>query len=379
MTGLRAHGDLLVAAAFTVWAMVEIASGTVLGPTWQTVPTALITTGALAGRRRWPQVSALICAAGATIRTAIGLDMQGMALLTAVFLAAYTVGRQAPTRRAVLVVGLMVAMVWSVLWRVRDGGAYDWVFVLLWIGGPGLAGGALRHQVGRAAAMAGRAARAELDRDRHVQMALRRERVRIARELHDTVTHAVSVMVLHAGAVRSRLPAGTAVEQQALAETEATGRRAIAELRQLLELLRADGADVDGVEAASGAGLADLPRLVEQSRALGLVVDFRLTGSALGVDPMVGSSIYRIVQEALTNVRRHGHTEHAQVCVDVARDEVRLRVVDDGVGTDLTAPTDGFGLLGMRERIGVLGGQLEVDSTPGRGFTVSARLPVRTL
>jgi signal transduction histidine kinase len=383
MNRLRANRDVLIAAAFVTWAMVEIAAGTVLGPAWQTVPTALVTTVALAGRRRWPRASALICAAGVAVRAAIGLNMQGMALLTAVVFASYTVGRHVALRRAAVVIGLMVAIVWSVLWRVRDGGLYDWVFALMWIGGPGVAGASLRFQVERAAALAARATRAELDRDLHVQTALRRERVRIARELHDTVTHAVSVMVLHAGAVRSRLVDGTDAEQQALAETEATGRRAIAELRQLLELLRADDAAADPddgaasrTEVAPSANLAALPQLVKQSRTLGLAVDLRVIGSVEGLDPMLESSAYRIVQEALTNIRRHGQTTHALVCVDVAPDSLRTQVIDHGVGADLAASNGGLGLIGMRERIAVFGGRMTITSRPGQGFTLDASLPV---
>jgi signal transduction histidine kinase len=271
----------------------------------------------------------------------MGVNMEGLALLAAVFFASYSAGRHLPARRALGTVGVMVALVWSVLWRVPGTGPYDWVFALIWVGGPGLAGAVFRHQLERAARLADRAARAELQREEHAGRALRRERDRIAREMHDTVAHAVSVMVLQAGAVRSRLPDEFASERAALDQCEETGRRSIADLRRLL----------------------------------GLDAPLRPVGVPAPVDPSVEVSAYRIVQEALTNVRKHASASAAEVVLRFADGQVHIRVADDGAPAPAADERpDGFGLLGIRERVELYGGRMTARAT-AQGFVLDASLP----
>jgi signal transduction histidine kinase len=310
-------------------------------------------------------------------KTAFGLDMDGMALLTTVLFASYTAGRQLRLRPAVVTIAVMVALVWSVLWRVPDTGVYDWVFASIWIGGPGVAGAVFRHQLQRAEALGARLAWAEAEREEHARAAVLEERVRIARELHDTVAHAVSVMVLHAGAVRSRLPAGTESEQAALSDAEGTGRRAIAELRRLLSVLRS----ADGPAATSPQPtLAELDGLVEESRKLGLAVALNVEGDRPTLEPAIEVSAYRIVQEALTNVRKHGRARSARVDLGFGPDWLRVRVADDGVGAASRAAVgasgNGHGLVGIRERVDVYGGRMSVSSPPGGGFVLEVALPL---
>lgn len=365
--------DALVAALFLGWALAEVAVGAVDGPAWQTALAALVTTIPLAWRRRAPAMTGVFCALGVATKTAFGLDMDGLALLTAVLFASYSAGRQLRPRPAVATIAVMVALVWSVLWRVPDTSVYDWVFASIWIGGPGIAGAVFRHQLQRAEALGARLARAEAESEEQARAAVLEERVRIARELHDTVAHAVSVMVLHAGAVRSRLPEGTETEQAALAEAEGTGRRAIAELRRLLGVLRSGD---EPANTAPQPTLAELDALVEESRQLGLAVALRVAGDRPALEPAIEVSAYRIVQEALTNVRKHARAHSARVDLGFEPEWLRMRVVDDGVGPAPATSANGHGLAGIRERVEVYGGQMSVSSAPGGGFVLEVALPV---
>lgn len=364
--------DALVAAAFLVWGVAEVVVEAVHGPPTVTVGAAVVTAVPLAWRRQAPVVAGVGSALGVALKTGAGVTMEGLALLTAVFFASYSAGRHLPTRRATVTVGTMVALVWTVLWRVPGTGPYDWVFALIWVGGPGLAGAVFRHQLERAARLADRAARAELQREEHARRAVRCERDRIAREVHDTVAHAVSVMVLQAGAVRSRLPEEFASERSALDQSEETGRRSIADLRRLLGLLRDD----EGTNLEPQPTLGQLEALVEESRRLGLVVTLQTEGVLPAVDPSVEVSAYRIVQEALTNVRKHASASAVQVLLRFADGQVHIRVVDDGSPDQAVGESvDGFGLLGIRERVELYGGRMSTRST-AQGFVLDASLPV---
>lgn len=363
--------DALVAAAFLVWGVAEVVVEAVHGPPTVTVGAAVVTAVPLAWRRQAPVVAGVGSALGVALKTGAGVTMEGLALLTAVFFASYSAGRHLPTRRATVTVGTMVALVWTVLWRVPGTGPYDWVFALIWVGGPGLAGAVFRHQLERAARLADRAARAELQREEHARRAVRCERDRIAREVHDTVAHAVSVMVLQAGAVRSRLPEEFASERSALDQSEETGRRSIADLRRLLGLLRDD----EGTNLEPQPTLGQLEALVEESRRLGLVVTLQTEGVLPAVDPSVEVSAYRIVQEALTNVRKHASASAVQVLLRFADGQVHIRVADDGAPAPAADERpDGFGLLGIRERVELYGGRMTARAT-AQGFVLDASLP----
>jgi signal transduction histidine kinase len=363
--------DAVVAALFLVWAVGEVVVGAVHGPVVVTVAAGVLTTVPLAWRRLVPATAGLLASAGVAFKTVMGVNMEGLALLAAVFFASYSAGRHLPARRALGTVGVMVALVWSVLWRVPGTGPYDWVFALIWVGGPGLAGAVFRHQLERAARLADRAARAELQREEHAGRALRRERDRIAREMHDTVAHAVSVMVLQAGAVRSRLPDEFASERAALDQCEETGRRSIADLRRLLGLLRED----EGSDLEPQPTLDQLEALGEESRLLGLDVTLRTEGVPAPVDPSVEVSAYRIVQEALTNVRKHASASAAEVVLRFADGQVHIRVADDGAPAPAADERpDGFGLLGIRERVELYGGRMTARAT-AQGFVLDASLP----
>ena len=364
--------DAAVAAAFVAWAVAEIATRTVTGPIAITL-TAAVSPAALAWRRHTPAVTALVCAAGLVLKTACGLRLDGLALLAAILVAAYSVGRHLPARRAALVTGIMLVAAWLSLFGLDpvDRTVANYPFVALWTCGPAAAGAALRAQLERTAAVADRAARAEMMREQYALAAVVDERARLARELHDTVAHAVSLMVLNAGAVRSRLPEGSAAERAALAAAEDQGRRAITELRQMLGVLRTGGETTEPLPT-----LARVDELVDESRALGLRIDVEVVGEPVELPAALEVSAYRIIQEALTNVRKHAAASSVAVRLDYAADALSVTVSDDGVGPEIHSRPNGHGLVGIRERVDLHGGTLRTEAGPGGGFVLCARLPM---
>jgi signal transduction histidine kinase len=249
----------------------------------------------------------------------------------------------------------------------------DFVFtpVLFTIGW--LAGFALRERATQAEAAEERAAQAEREREAAARVAVAEERARIARELHDVVAHAVSVMVLQVGAVRHKLPDAPAEDTQALEDVEKTGRTALAEMRRLLGAMRRDG---DEAELAPQPGLANLEALLEQVRRAGLGVHLHVDGEPFALARALDLSAYRIVQEGLTNVLKHAHASEADVTVGYGPDELHIEVRDNGDG----ATSDnghGHGLVGVRERVKIYGGEMTAGTASGGGFVLSTRLPLR--
>jgi signal transduction histidine kinase len=237
---------------------------------------------------------------------------------------------------------------------------------------PWLAGAALRARIRAALAADTRARRAEDEREQHAAAAVAEERARIARELHDLVAHSVSVMVMQAGVLRRRLPDDD--RSRDLAQTiERTGREALVEMRRMLGLLRNQGSEP--VPLAPLPGLARLNELVESTQTAGVPVELSVDAAPGPLPPGLDLCAYRIVQESLTNVIKHAGRASARVSVRFPPGSVELEVVDDGPGGAITAH-GGHGLVGMRERAALFGGQVEAG--PGRtgGFAVHALLPM---
>src|SRR5207253_1857204 len=197
-------------------------------------------------------------------------------------------------------------------------------FVIAWV-----AGFALKERVEQAEAAETRATLAERERDAAARIAVAEERARIARELHDIVAHAVSVMVLTVGAVRHKLPPTLAEDKDALRGVEQAGRAALAEMRRLLGAMHDDGEDV---ELAPQPGLDSLDALVEKVRLAGLPVRLRVEGDAVPLPRAIDLSAYRIVQEGLTNSLKHAGASHADVTVRYGAQGLQLEVRDDGAG-----------------------------------------------
>jgi signal transduction histidine kinase len=236
-------------------------------------------------------------------------------------------------------------------------------YALLW-GAPWVAGRAVRRR-----RLSERHAEQEKAR---AQAAILEERARIARELHDVVAHAISVIVLQARGGRRVLQAEPADAQEAFATIERTGHQALEEMRRLLGMLRATD---EQLALAPQPSLKELDRLVEQVQAAGLPVQIVIEGEPRELPPGVDLSAYRIVQEALTNALKHAGPARARVLLRYDADELELEIADDGAGSGDGAGT-GQGLIGMRERVSVYGGELQAGQRPEGGYALRARLPL---
>jgi signal transduction histidine kinase len=239
------------------------------------------------------------------------------------------------------------------------------LFAIAW-----LAGFAVRERYAQAEAAEERASLAERERDAAARIAVAEERARIARELHDIVAHAVSVMVLHVGAVRHSLP--PSADRDALVVVERTGRAALAEMRRLLGALREAGADAD---LAPQPGLGDLDALLAAFGRAGLPVRLQVDGEPAPLPPTLDLSAYRVVQEGLTNALKHAQASRADVVVRYGARELRIDVRDDGRGA---VPGDGLGhgLVGIRERVKIYGGEMSARTVNGGGFMLTTSFPL---
>ncbi|MEY9874046.1 signal transduction histidine kinase [Streptacidiphilus sp. MAP12-33] len=225
-----------------------------------------------------------------------------------------------------------------------------------------------------------RAARLERERDAQAKVAVAAERARIARELHDVVAHNVSVMIVQADGASYVMDAAPDQAKEALGTIAATGRQALAEMRRLLGLLRSE--ETTG-EYVPQPGVEQLPDLLEQVRSAGLPVDFSVEGDPRPLPRGVELTAYRIVQEALTNARKHGGPQaSATVRMRFQDSDLAMVIEDDGRGASAelvtTGGEDGFGhgLIGMRERVGMVGGSLDAGPRVGGGFRIEAVLPL---
>jgi signal transduction histidine kinase len=297
-------------------------------------------------------------------------------------------------RRAALVVGWVAAAVLVVVMVLprTDADVVDLAFVSLSLGGAWVLGDRARVQRALAAELRERAGRLERERAEEARRAVATERARIARELHDVVAHHVSMMVVQAEAgpvAVERDPARAAGAFEAIA---ATGRQALVEMRRLLGVLRGDGDRESSL--APQPGLADVPSLVEQVARAGLQVELVVEGTEAPLPAGVDLSAYRILQEALTNAVRHGGGGRARVVVRYGERDLELRIENGAeppsaavsrfrpaaspVGSDRQHRRSGSGqgLIGMRERVALFGGELHAGRGPDGSFVVDARLPI---
>lgn len=281
-------------------------------------------------------------------------------------------------RRFVVFAATMAALTVSV-WTQPAGVATTstWVSTLLLATVAGLGGDNLRHRRARWATLQERARFLESDREERARRAVIEERFRIARELHDVVAHSMSVIAVQAGVGHHVLDAQPEEARRALAAIEMTSRTALTEMRRLLGVLRADGQR--RAELSPAPGLADLPLLLTQVREAGLNITSTTTGDPTAAAPPVDLTAFRIVQEALTNTLKHGGPT-ARLSIEYRPDALYIEILDDGrpdaTRTDRAPVVSGHGLVGMRERVAVFGGQLAAGSRPGGGFRLAVTLPL---
>jgi signal transduction histidine kinase len=370
--------DALVVGGF-VWWLVDVAvyihrKGAEQGPLWFDVLAVLAATTPLLARRRYP-VGVLV-AAGLAIVVASFVDG---ALVKHPFISflfglaiCFRFGMRPSRLQSVAGLAFTVGIAGLVEINGPKGSAasFGWdavTFTVAWVIGLGV--GEKYREVDEAKE---RAEAAELEREERARSAVADERARIARELHDVVGHSVSVMTVQASAVRRRLDDDQGQVREALEVVERTGREALAEMRRMVGVLRHPE---EAPALAPQPSLEQLERLVEHTREAGLPVDLRIEGDPVLLPAGIDLAAYRLVQEGLTNAIKHSRAKRAEVLVRYADGHVEVSVSDDGEGGG-GGEGDGHGLVGMRERISVYGGDLEAGPRPGGGFRLRATLPV---
>ena len=325
----------------------------------------------VAWRRRSPEGVLLAMAATGLVFVASGASV--VCLGPAALVAVYAVAAYRPPRRSLPVVAAaIVAMVVAV---GASGARFDTmagnaiVFAVVW-----LVGDRQRRAVAEAATERFRAAELARNREQLARQAVMEERLRIARELHDIVAHAMSVITVQAGTARVVMDGSPGVAREALSAIEDTSRQALAEMRRMLSVLRDDTAGGPDALLSPARGLDDLDTLIETAAASGLRVDLSRHGEPVALPAGAELATYRIVQEALTNVCRHARASSASVVVRYQPSEVAVEIIDDGIGGN--PATGGHGLIGMRERAALYGGEVEAAPRPEGGFRVRARIPL---
>jgi signal transduction histidine kinase len=341
---------------------------------WVAVPAIAAVVLALLGRRRFPfGAPAAVWLLAAALSFLDGRLIVSTAVATATgMFAAFLLGNLRDDMQARLGLAIALGGAGIVVYNDPKHASGELVFIPALFAIAWLAGFALRGRAEAAEAAEARAARAEHDREAAARLAVAEERTRIARELHDIVAHSISVMVLHVGTVRRKLPDSLADDRDALTDVERTGRAALAEMRRLLGAMRHDE---DAVELAPQPGLDRLESLLEEVGRAGLRVRLSVEGEPYPLPPAIDLSAYRIVQEGLTNVLKHAHASHAEVALHYESGQLQIDVRDDG-SANSTSDGLGHGLVGVRERVKIYGGVMTAGPVAEGGFLLSTRLPV---
>jgi signal transduction histidine kinase len=367
--------DAALAATLTVTAQIEIwLTGSVSADRGVLAPLAVVITAALAWRRRAPLLAAALVAGAYSVQDLAAGYLDGpISVNVALCVALYSVAAYQETPRALVGGALILVATWLGVAQHSDSTVGDYVFSAGVLGAAWAFGAAMRVRRRHEVQLEGRARVLERERDEQARVAAEEERARIARELHDVVAHSVGVIVVQAGAERMALDAEAERTREVLRAIEATGREALAEMRRLLGMLRND--DVE-LALAPQPSLRHVDGLVRQMAEAGLPVELEIEGNPIPLPPGVDLSAYRIVQEALTNALKHAGPASARVAITYGRDEIGLEVSDDGGGPALASAPGGHGLVGMRERVALYGGELKSGRGGAGGFVVRARLPL---
>jgi signal transduction histidine kinase len=367
--------DVVLGVAVTILYAVELVA-------WDADDLPLMVLAAAVGgvglslRRTSPLVAFVLAMTSIELitRTNRGFDNDSAALVVTFFVALWSLGRHTTgSERWIGALGVLVVVVNFVLDESPDGlDAGDLAFSAAFAGAPWLAGVTMRVRQDRDRTWRARTAALQAEQEERERRAVTAERSRIARELHDVVSHAIAVTVLQARGARRQLGNDEDAVRRALDAIDHTNTQALSDMRRLLALLRDTE---DNPLGAPQPTLDRLPSLVDDLRGSGLPVDLDVIGDPRHVPPGVELSAYRIVQEALTNVLKHaGPGATATVNLRYGEEALELDVVDDGRG-----PVDdhrlGHGLVGIRERVAVVGGEVSACPGDGGGFAVAVRLP----
>jgi len=367
--------DLPLALVLGVLSQLETWTNPLVRPRLAAVAAYLAITLSLALRRRRPLGVAVFVATIGNLPYLLGVPRsEPFVPVVALALVTYTVA--AYTESAPAIAGLSAVLVFSWIPILTASGpkASDLIYVALLISAAWGVGRALRLRLAKAVAAEHRALDAERERDDAARLAVAEERGRIARELHDIVAHGLSLMIVQAGAAEQVLGRDPQRAEGPLRSIQDTGRQALADMKRLLGLLRVDE---DQVDLAPQPSLARIDRLIADMRDAGLPVVLSVEGEARVLPAGVDLCAYRVVQEALTNSLRHARPSTARVALRYGEQDLELEVIDDGAEpTSGANGHGGHGLIGMRERVALYGGRLEVGRRADGGYGVWARLPL---
>ena len=369
--------DVLIATAFVVMSVAEAVLSPDVSSPVEHVVVAGLAMASLAWRRRAPVVVAAL-----VVASNIAVNPEGeFSTLLSLVLVCFTVGFE--SRPPVSYLGLAIVIVpFVVVSILHDLEPSDLAAALVFFAGPWTVGVALSGRMATAELAVARADQLERDREQESARAAAEERTRIARELHDIVSHSISVVTIQTQAVRRRLGPDHAAEAADLAAVEATAREAMAEMRRLFGMLRTEG-ESPGLALAPQPGLGELERLVRQVDSPQMAVQLSVEGDPVPLSPGVDLAAYRIAQEGLTNALRHAGASEARVLVRYSPTRLDVEVCDNGRGLPVnghrtTGPHGGgHGLLGIRERVSLYGGTLDLTPGPTGGVRLAASLPLQ--
>jgi signal transduction histidine kinase len=343
---------------------------------WLEVPLVVAIIAPLLARRRFPFGAPVAVAIAVIVATLLDdrLVPNNFFVFLAGAAAVFLMALLRDWRQAVAGLAIIFGAEAFVARADPNGGIGDFVFSNVLFAVVWIVGFSLGRKFEEADEAKERAARAEREREQQARTAVAEERARIARELHDVVGHSVSVMTVQASGVRRLLRPDQDREREALLVVERTGREALAEMRRMVGVLRRPE---EAPALAPQPSLDHLNRLVDQAREAGLPVELRIEGEAIQLPAGIDLTAYRLVQEGLTNVVKHAEATRAEVLVNYGDGYLEVTVRDDGKGLG-NGDGGGHGLVGMRERVSVYGGEIDAGPQTGGGYRLRAKLPLTT-
>ena len=374
--------DPIIAAALVALALLGTTSTTVddAHPTSLNLLAYVLTVvgfGSLAVRTRAPLLTMALSLTSAALYSAIEYPENGLPI--AAMIALYTVASRTPRKQSLIAAGIVAAvLVWLTILGSQGLDATGLVTNLAVFGIAYASGRYVQVRRAYTEQLELRAAEVDQQRRREAERAVTEERLRIARELHDVVAHAMSVVAVQSGIAAHVIDQRPDEARSMLETINGTSREALDEMRRMLGVLRAEG-EAGRPELAPAPSLGDLASLISSIESTGVTVEVAIEGQPVTLSSGLDLTAFRITQEALTNVVKHAGPAHVDVCIRYGTDDLEVEVVDDGRGaaSDLDSIGGGHGLVGMRERVELYGGSLSTGPRSGGGFRVTARLPYR--
>lgn len=345
------------------------------GSRWVTVPCGLLMTVPLVWRRRWTVMTVVMVYAAGVVQAATLKAELPAGFLISTLVAAFAIGAYLEGRVGLATFGFALVATWVIaLVDPTSEGASSVVLIgAVFVGAPWLVGRMVRRMRGQHRALESLTVRLESEREQNARASVLEERSRIARELHDIIAHSLSVMVVQAGAAGAALDSDPERARAPIEAVRTTGQQALIEMRRLLGILRTDE---PAMTLTPQPGLDTLDGLVGQAREAGLDVHVAVEGPQRPLPTGLDVAVYRLVQEALTNIRKHARASSATVAICFDRSAIELEITDDGAAVSQTHSQPGHGLIGMRERVSLYGGILDTGPRPEGGWRVRARLPI---